>query len=1191
MNAGLADMISSQVRHPDEPQAGSSPILIPLSDLELPICVYGYPPCTLVHEPLFAVTTSSRTPNAADFLTSHATLLCSIQFGLCSVCRFGSFISFFMFSTHRNFRDPLTLENHRPLVLHGLIHRIKAFAQTYRQVKSSVSTQWSLGPSGALLGDNQIQQVWQLACVVSDGCDDILSPKVLLNGFGQRRCELSARPNALDFHPGGLWGGKVTYQQEMCKVVAGGELLSLYKESVILRWTRAATLGQPEKKRIGPTQRELNPCCITKRCGSGVEEDNRDGQDRSAASFFTSTASGFSTTETSIVLYISFGMTVTTDWTTCDLAEFVMDQQNPHGKLDLKINATLKRLDQLLALLDGYKPVLEHNANSAAVEIKANFDGLIDALHQRQVTLLKQLDKVYKEKIALIDSSKQTIEALRAGITSCVSTRHANDSRIHDYISRSAPFVSFRADRSTLHQSIANYGRVASRYSGHFADPSQPSTCLPLAVEEEDNHEESHEHTTMFTHVSGSCSCVKPHWRQWLFSATHDCTPAQTIKDEDHRLSTPILPNSNATSEVLLLEPYASTMKDRVLCALIWTPKPGLSVWVAVDDRQIVFIDRYPLSAARVCWQRRCRSDSLSHTQAFEDSDLTPVHRPRLAAARKDYHTQQHQSNPRSSQPSADITKKGTDIMSPLSDLSWTNRFVASKRHLMLHDFIRSSGPAFRRPSQAESDYTGCFERLPELNRSVTPGITTTSSDSFTILTGSTNGRMDDLRDWLFCDPTELGDMPGLSDILPSMHQKRFSVSEQSTRELVPCSSTQLRLPTGVSSTTTQSSVSTSSVTSSLPLLPAHLLSSGPVDLSLWLQSQSEPNSSGMEEECEQDRQPKKDPPLERSDLMETMTIKSCPYAQCIGGPGGPTCCGARMQCPNVADDTIMGPADTANVANDTPTVNPSDPPSHSSSATTSGTVHPVVAQLNQIAASHWSNWVEPKTANGNVDNTSSLQRKASRVLQIRLDDGILENIFQPSCFLRVVWQLGTDMALQLNDYFIFSVSYVTLLLDSCIQTLCRFLSKPYDSWLQRGTPNLTVPTFSQPDFEDFSAVEDLILPPKRRTTEKSDFAIAKESTVVVQSPFVCLADCVDNKTTPYSPITCSRALRKSPSVNSNLTPVQTKLENKDDYEDWLLHKLSNLSTTSDALPVGVDKRLKEHASTPTVAETRSKPE
>lgn len=707
-----------------------------------------------------------------------------------------------------------------------------------------------------------------------------------------------------------------------------------------------------------------------------------------------------------------------------------MDQQNPHGKLELKISATLKRLDQLLALLDGYKPVLEHNANSAAVEIKANFDGLIDALHQRQVNLLKQLDKVYKEKIALIDSSKQTIEALRAGITSCVSTRNANDSRIHDYIARSesvllnsssAPFVSFRADRSTLHQAIANYGRVASRYSGHFADPSQPSTCLPLAVEEEDNHEESHEHTTMFTHVSGSCSCVKPHWRQWLFSAAHDCTPAQTLKDEAHRLPTPILPNSNATSEVLLLEPYAST------------------------------------------------------------------------------------TNPRSSQPSADITKKGTDIMSPLSDLSWTNRFVTSKRHLMLHDFIRSSGPAFRRPSQAESDYTA-----------------TTSSDSFTILTGSTNGRMDDLRDWLFCDPTELGDMPGLSAILPSMHQKRFSASEQSTRELVPCSSTQFRPPTGVSSTTTQSSASTSSVTSTVPLLPAHLLSSGPVDLSLWLQSQSEPNS-GMEQECEQNLQPKKDPPLEQPDLMETVTIKGCPYAQCIGGPGGPTCCGARMKCPNTADDTITGPADTGNVANNTPTVNPSDPSSNLSSVTTSGNVHPVVAQLNQIAASHWSNWVEPKTANGNVDNTSSLP-------------GI-------------------------------------------------------QGWLQRETPNLTVPPLSQPDFEDFAAVEDLILPPKRRTTEKSDFAIAKESTVVVQSPFICLADCVDNKTTPYSPITCSRALRNSPSVNNNLTPVQTKLESKDDYEDWLLHKLSNLSTTSDALPVGVDKRLKEHASTPTVAETRSKPE
>ncbi|GAA52515.1 hypothetical protein CLF_108244 [Clonorchis sinensis] len=67
----------------------------------------------------------------------------------------------------------------------------------------------------------------------------------------------------------------------MSEVVAGGELpKGSFEEVVIFRRTREATVDHTEKERIGPAQRDLKPQCITKRCRSGIREDNRDWQGR-----------------------------------------------------------------------------------------------------------------------------------------------------------------------------------------------------------------------------------------------------------------------------------------------------------------------------------------------------------------------------------------------------------------------------------------------------------------------------------------------------------------------------------------------------------------------------------------------------------------------------------------------------------------------------------------------------------------------------------------------------------------------------------------------------------------------------------------------------------------------------------------------------------------------------------------------
>ncbi|GAA53564.1 hypothetical protein CLF_110514 [Clonorchis sinensis] len=128
-------------------------------------------------------------------------------------------------------------------------------------------SQWSVNyhliNDMSFVGDDQIQEGRLLAGAVSGGCNDMLSPSALLNDFG------------------GLWSVEVTDQQEVSEVVAGVDLLKCsYEELVIFRMTRETKVDHTEKERIGPAQPDLKPQCITKRCRSGVREDNRDWQGR-----------------------------------------------------------------------------------------------------------------------------------------------------------------------------------------------------------------------------------------------------------------------------------------------------------------------------------------------------------------------------------------------------------------------------------------------------------------------------------------------------------------------------------------------------------------------------------------------------------------------------------------------------------------------------------------------------------------------------------------------------------------------------------------------------------------------------------------------------------------------------------------------------------------------------------------------
>ncbi|KAF6780501.1 hypothetical protein AHF37_00049 [Paragonimus kellicotti] len=696
-----------------------------------------------------------------------------------------------------------------------------------------------------------------------------------------------------------------------------------------------------------------------------------------------------------------------------------MDVSVPYGNLERKIDATLIRLEQLLVQVGGYKPLLEHNANCAAFEVKASFDSLLDALRQRQHVLLRQLEEVRRDKIALIDSQKQAIDALRGEIISGASNRYTNDSRIHDSLEKaesavlstsSAPFVFFRSERSLLPHAIANYGRIVSRYCGHFADPGQPSTCLPLPLEEEDDHEDSHEKPDVFTRAIGYCLCEKKGLHSWHVKSAQSCDYSSKFH----------LPKGTAC----VLHP--------VLPCFVGTKKNALSKKTFQNGPALI-----------------------------QSSDSSAFVKPSRFCSRK------------------------------CSQVTDTDAF----------------GSAF-----------GSFD-----------------SESFTVLPGSGTCRSDNLKDWLFCNPqVELVDMPGLSTSLPWVTEPKQHQSQE--RKLQ-------RLPPGQTNGTTKdwlvsishpsvvnlSAVDAESVRSNdaPSLFPAHLTQSGRIDLNKWLHCvKTKPgfSHSTSVELLTEDELTESSPSGHNNMPEESATVSSvsdcCPYLQCRGGPGGPTCCGGRSLCNRESIELGDQSADTGNFIT-TPTDGVPLQPSHVymdtvSTNMTVTTAHAVVAQLSQIAATHWSLWLSDQNTIPVCDTPSESRLK------------------KPSMGRAVDGQ----------------------------------------NWLQSTKPVPTQPATATQDYDCMVDPDRCITPLKRRCTSAclgldDDDDLKLQSTHWLHDTVECSKRICSS--CRYRPFTfCESRDQFQPDFDSTayspgslIHPIMRKTEG---YEGWLLQKMSNLSTASDPL-------------------------
>ncbi|CAH8597229.1 unnamed protein product [Dicrocoelium dendriticum] len=552
-----------------------------------------------------------------------------------------------------------------------------------------------------------------------------------------------------------------------------------------------------------------------------------------------------------------------------------MDSKAAYGVLERKIDLTIERLDQMLLQISGYKPLLEHNAHCAESEIKANFDGLIEALTQRRLLLTTQLRRVCEEKLTLIANQKQAVESLRSGIISCIPNRYSSDSRIHDFLARaesaafsssSAPFVSFRSERSILPQAIANYGKVISRYCGHFADPGQPSSCLPLAFEEEDDHELPH-------NCESSCECLKSTVRQVPQNLCQRKSHGKPCNDNDGNKSAASLFNSKSNSE--------------------------------------------PLTGSPVIFNHHG-----SMKNSYESGDACAMQ-------------------------SALLTEPCTFFLR-----NWLDSRELPKTRSLLNSSRKLSN-AFG-SNNSESTYDA-------------------ESGSFTVLTDSVAPQPGSLNDWLFCDPLDLQTgFPLRSKYClsakPPSQNDDVKLSEDLSIWLAPSVPTvSPKFTSPISDSHPKDTTPSNSSNHAATHLPSYLTQSGPIDLIKWLRrDMPSPRPPVTIENLKAEPQPS---PTEMADvsieelITDSAVPECCIYSQCRGGPGGPTCCGARMQCDQAKRNLRGLSSDVAAVNTPTaadlqPATGVSNAPDISEPKSLVAT-HPVVAQLKQIANSDLSQWLK----------------------------------------------------------------------------------------------------------------------------------------------------------------------------------------------------------------------------------------
>lgn len=142
------------------------------------------------------------------------------------------------------------------------------------------------------------------------------------------------------------------------------------------------------------------------------------------------------------------------------------------------------KLESAIQQINNVKRNLNKNSSEVKSQIRTGISRLLEALRNREVWLLNQVDLLVSAKEEVLHHQQAELNKKLGVIQSSQGTERFE---LGDLKPEETPFIDFRADSSLLREQIVNYGKVdvtGVPPKSVFVSPGNPSSSLPRHFEE-----------------------------------------------------------------------------------------------------------------------------------------------------------------------------------------------------------------------------------------------------------------------------------------------------------------------------------------------------------------------------------------------------------------------------------------------------------------------------------------------------------------------------------------------------------------------------------------------------------------------------------------------------------------------------------------------------------------------------------
>ncbi|XP_076075283.1 uncharacterized protein LOC143046148 [Mytilus galloprovincialis] len=212
----------------------------------------------------------------------------------------------------------------------------------------------------------------------------------------------------------------------------------------------------------------------------------------------------------------------------------------------------IMKMEQALTEVNQIKQQLQRNAAEVKSEIHSSISRQLEALRNREVWLLNQVELIQNMKDEVLHIQQARLNKMLGVAQSCLTESLGNKFDSTDLKPDENPWISFKYDAAKLRESITSYGRVESSNrppNTVFVKPGHPARSLPPHFEDYDDAD----HHVLYKTVEGATKSSKSNvvtftlpilsssLKDWLAYSN----PAPSNTSDKQTISFPAMSSSN----------------------------------------------------------------------------------------------------------------------------------------------------------------------------------------------------------------------------------------------------------------------------------------------------------------------------------------------------------------------------------------------------------------------------------------------------------------------------------------------------------------------------------------------------------------------------------------------------------------------------------------------------------------------